>query len=93
MVTTRKIITTVDLMGYKIKVYENINTDNARRFGPNHEITVGLRAAIHGQPGNLRVTPESIEACLNVMPFVSAFEITDSMGNGALAAFNVPTSA
>lgn len=79
-------ITKVLLMGYHIRAWEHADTQLTP--GPNHEITVGLRAAITGTPGNFRVTPDAIRNLLRNVPGVARFEIVDAMGNGIEVALN-----
>lgn len=74
-------ITKVSLMGYTIIVRERLPE---MAMGPNHEITVGLRAAIKGEEGSYRVTPEGLRDTLNAMPDVVAYEILDGQGHGVL---------
>lgn len=72
-------ITTVTLMGYTVKVWEK---SDGFDFGPNHEITVGVRSAIELGPEGLRVTAEGIANVLDTMDRVATYQITDPQGHG-----------
>lgn len=74
-------LTSILLMGYRIKVWEWVPE---LLFGPNHDLTVGVRAAITGEEGSLRVDPAGISQELDKFPDVMAYEITDSVGNGIM---------
>lgn len=78
------------LMGYTIRVWEEVATEGPYvgrlAMGPNHEITVALRAAVTGKEGNYRVTPDGIGAVLEMMTTIklNAYEIVDPLGNGCV---------
>ena len=74
-------MTKVQLMGHTIRAWESVES---LMPGPNHEITIALRSAVTGQPGDLHVTPEGLAAVLDAMPAVAAYEILDPMGNGCV---------
>ena len=79
-------ITVIKLMGYTIRVQERTQ---GIEMGPNHAITVGLRAAVRGDSGSLLVTPESIAEVMIAMK-VEAYEILDSVGNGCVVCRDWP---
>lgn len=84
-------ITTVTFMGYKVKVWQE-----KREFpgmGPDHHITVGIRNAVTGEAGNLRVTAQGIAGELDKMEHVHAYEILDGRGDGLFAETGNPVPA
>ena len=86
-------MTKIQLMGYTIRVWENVPNLpwDKLPMGPNHEFTVGVRAAVRPlEEGIVRLTPEGIGAALETLPNVAAYEIVDAMGNGCVVYVDWP---
>jgi len=78
--TTTRIL----LMGYTIDVQ---TAQQAPVMGPRHDLTVAVRAAITGGPGEYHVEPEAIIDVLSEYPDVENIQIKDGRGNAIVVAF------